>query len=328
MEKVLEIINLQTIIKTKQGAIYPVNIIDFDVLKGEILAIVGESGSGKSLTALSIIGLNSDVISYNSNSEIRFEGKNLLKEKERYLRTVRGNRIAMIFQDPMFSLNPVKKIGKQIAEVLHIHNIMSKKASTKRVIELLTQVGISNPTTRIQSFPHELSGGMRQRVMIAMALACNPEILIADEPTTALDVTIQAQILVLLKKIQSENNLSIILITHDLGVVAEIADRVAVMYSGKIVEQADVFTLFNHPRHPYTVGLLSCIPSIDSDSSKRLTEIPGSVPNLHERGINCAFHTRCSYATDVCRTTEPALVKQDAQTVAACWHPLVEQVVK
>ncbi|GEK34330.1 ABC transporter ATP-binding protein [Kurthia sibirica] len=322
MNKVLEVQNLQTAIQTEQGIIYPVNNINFEVMKGEILAIVGESGSGKSLTALSIIALNSAAITYSVNSKVIYDYRNLLIESPRYIRTIRGNRIAMIFQDPMFSLNPVKKIGKQIAEVLYIHENLSKAAATKRVLALLEQVGIPNPQERMMAFPHELSGGMRQRIMIAMALACNPDILIADEPTTALDVTIQAQILSLLKKIQKERHLSIIFITHDLGVVAEVADRVLVMYCGKIVEKATVFKLFANPKHPYTEGLLSCIPTVESDPTIQLEAIPGAVPNFHELENNCAFHTRCKYAMEECRLYEPKIRQFDDETEVACWNPI------
>lgn len=319
----LEVKNLAAYIPTSEGVIRPVNNISFEINEGEIVALVGESGSGKSVSALSIMGLNDPVIQYDKNSAIYFKGENLLKLTEKELRKIRGKEISMIFQDPMFSLNPVHPIGKQIAETIMIHHKVKYKDVEGKVIDLLRKVGIPDPENRIHDYPHQLSGGMRQRVMIAIALSCNPSLIIADEPTTALDVTIQAQILNLLKELQKEFGVSILIITHDLGVVAEIADRVLVMYCGEIVEEAKVESLFKNPRHPYTEGLLKCIPSLEGESREMLEAIPGAVPNPLELPKGCHFVTRCQYATEDCKTVKPKLKKvPESDNYVACLYPL------
>lgn len=319
----LEVKNLEAYIPTDKGTIRPVNNVSFEINEGEIVALVGESGSGKSVSALSIMGLNDPAIKYTEDSAIYFKGENILRLKEKDFRKIRGKDIAMVFQDPMFSLNPVHPIGKQIAEPIMIHHNLKYKEVEDRVIELLKKVGIPDPENRINDYPHQLSGGMRQRVMIAIALACNPSLIIADEPTTALDVTIQAQILNLLKELQQESGISILIITHDLGVVAEIADRVLVMYCGEIVEEATVDNLFKQPRHPYTEGLLNCIPSIEGESEEMLEAIPGAVPNPLELPKGCNFSTRCPYATEECKTVKPKLTKTSVEgSQVACLYPL------
>lgn len=322
----LEVENLKTYISTSEGEINPVNGVSFSINKGEIVALVGESGSGKSVSALSIMGLNSAAIKYEPESKILFMGENLLKLKEKELRNIRGNDIAMIFQDPMFSLNPVHPIGKQIAESIVLHRKIKYKEAEKVALDLLSKVGIPDPQQRLSNFPHQLSGGMRQRVMIAVALACNPQLLIADEPTTALDVTIQAEILNLLRKFQQESEISILLITHDLGVVAETADRVIVMYCGKIVEEAMVDEIFDKPLHPYTKGLMGSIPTLDGPSRQTLETIPGVVPNLLELPVGCNFVTRCPMATEICHKKEPELVQLPSGNRVACWNPLEKGV--
>lgn len=298
---------LRTHFYTEDGVVPAIDGIDFEVRKGETLAIVGESGSGKSVTSLSMMRLIPSPPGKIVDGDIVFEGESLLAKTEREMQTIRGNNISMIFQEPMTSLNPVFRVGDQIAESIMLHQKLKKKQAMEEVVRLFKLVGISEPERRIKAFPHELSGGMRQRVMIAMALACNPKLLIADEPTTALDVTIQNQILQLMKKLKDEIHMSIVLITHDLGVVAEMADRVVVMYAGQIVEQADVFTLFENPKHPYTEGLLRSMP----DSGKRtdkLYAIQGVVPNPLHLPAGCRFAPRCEYATDLCRKTKPDMI--------------------
>lgn len=318
----LEVKNLKSFITTKKGEIKPTNDVSFSINKGEIVALVGESGSGKSVTSLSIMGLNVSAIKYKYESSIEFKGKDLLKLKEKELRKIRGNEIAMIFQDPMFSLNPVHPIGKQIAESVVLHRNVNYKEAIKRALELLNKVGIPDAERRINDYPHQLSGGMRQRVMIALALACDPELLIADEPTTALDVTIQAQILSLLRDLQQEFNISILLITHDLGVVAETADRVLVMYCGKIVEEGTVEEIFENSLHPYTMGLMSSIPPLYGTSKEMLDAIPGVVPNPLELPKGCNFITRCEYATEKCHQVEPSLIKYPSGNLVSCWNAL------
>nr|WP_263326873.1 ABC transporter ATP-binding protein [Neobacillus sp. Marseille-Q6967] len=323
-EPVLEVKNLYSYIPTAKGVINPVNHISFSIGKGEIVALVGESGSGKSVTALSIMGLNAPSIRYGKDSEIRFNGENLLKMRKRQLKKIRGNEISMIFQDPMSSLNPLHPIGKQIAESIQIHQGVSYKTAKETVIKLLSKVGIPDPESRLRDYPHQLSGGMRQRIMIAIALACNPSLLIADEPTTALDVTIQAQILNVMRELQKETNISILMITHDLGVVAEMADRVLVMYCGEIVEEGDVHTLFQNPQHPYTKGLLASVPKLRGASEKYLHTIPGAVPNPFELPKGCNFYSRCGVASEKCLQHAPKLSKTGNQSQAACWN-IVEQ---
>lgn len=318
----LEVKNLKTYIPTSKGEIKPVGGVSFSIKKGEIVALVGESGSGKSVSSLSIMGLNSSSIQYKPESEILFEGKNLLKLKERDMRKIRGNDISMIFQDPMFSLNPVHPIGRQIAETIVLHKKVKYKEAEKTALDLLIKVGIPDPERRLKNYPHQMSGGMRQRVMIAMALACNPKLLIADEPTTALDVTIQAQILTLLRNLQQEFGVSILLITHDLGVVAEIADRVLVMYCGKIVEEGTVEEIFEHPMHPYTKGLMASVPELYGPTRERLETIPGTVPNPLELPSGCNFVNRCEYALERCRQEEPSLIQHKLGNPVSCWNPL------
>lgn len=321
-ELLLEVKNLQTYIPTREGDIKPANDVSFSIKKGEIVALVGESGSGKSVSALSIMGLNESSIQYRPDSQINFNGKNLLTLKEKEMRKIRGDDIAMIFQDPMFSLNPVHPIGKQISETIMLHRNTPYKEAKKTALELLNKVGIPDAERRLNDYPHQLSGGMRQRVMIAIALSCDPKLLVADEPTTALDVTIQAQILNLLRDLRQELGVSILLITHDLGVVAEVADRVLVMYCGKIVEEGTVQKVFEKPLHPYTKGLLDSIPPLYGLSKETLDAIPGVVPNPLELPTGCNFVTRCNRATDKCRVEEPTLENHQNGSQVSCWHPL------
>ncbi|RLA64018.1 MAG: peptide ABC transporter ATP-binding protein [Epsilonproteobacteria bacterium] len=327
-EKLLEIRNLQVQFNTDRGPITAVKGVDLDVYKGKTLGIVGESGSGKSVTALSIMRLIPDPPGKIINGYIKFKGKNLLDMSLGDMRTIRGNKIAMIFQEPMTSLNPVFTVGNQIIEVLDLHQShLSKEEKKNKAINMLDLVGIPAPEKRIKEYPHQLSGGMRQRVMIAMALACEPDILIADEPTTALDVTIQAQILELMNKLKEKLGMGIIFITHDLGVVAEMCDDVAVMYCGRIVEASDVSTVFKHPFHPYTKGLMESIPSFDStedETKARLKTIEGMVPSLFDLPKGCSFQDRCPEAIDECRGKKgpPLLEEQAPGHQAACFNPL------
>ncbi|MGZ4160315.1 MAG: ABC transporter ATP-binding protein [Neobacillus sp.] len=316
-DTILEVRNLQTYFFSGKKTIKAVDGVDFEVRKGETLGIVGESGSGKSITSLSIMRLIAEPPGKIVGGEILFKGKDLLKENKDAMRKIRGNEISMIFQEPMTSLNPVFSIGEQIAEVFRIHHKLKRKEAWNRAVEMLRLVGIPSPESRAKQEPHELSGGMRQRVMIAMALACHPELLIADEPTTALDVTIQAQILDILKNLQEKLGTAVILITHDMGVVAETCDRVAVMYAGKIVEHTDVDTLFEQPKHPYTQWLLKSIPLVDRDVEE-LATIPGTVPNPAELPRGCSFAPRCPYATGLCLTEEPPLLDKGDGKVR-CW---------
>jgi oligopeptide/dipeptide ABC transporter ATP-binding protein len=295
-EPVLEVRGLQTSFRTHDGVVRAVTGVDFTVRRGEILGLVGESGCGKTVTSLSILGLINKPGRIDAG-EVVFHGKDLLKMRDDELRSIRGDRIAMIFQQPTSSLNPVMDVGFQLGEVLEIHRRMKRRPARDRALELLRMVGIPDPKRRLEAFPHEMSGGMAQRVMIAMALACQPEVLIADEPTTALDVTIQAQILDLMRTLQRETGTAIILITHDLGVVAEMCDRVAVMYAGEIVEQADVRTLFREPLHPYTQGLIGSIPLLGQPRDE-LATIPGNVPNLIDLPPGCRFAPRCTPRVD------------------------------
>jgi peptide/nickel transport system ATP-binding protein len=301
----LEVEDLRTHFRTDDGIVKAVDGVTFSVEKGETLGIVGESGSGKSVTCLTIMGLNSKRNAVSTGRAL-FKGEDLLKARGSRLREIRGNDIAMIFQDPMTSLNPVHTIGKQLAEAVILHNDVTHKESRTRALELLKAVGIPRPERRIDDYPHQFSGGMRQRVMIAMALINNPDLLIADEPTTALDVTTQAQILKLIDRMQAEFGSAVIIITHDLGVVAETADDVVVMYAAKIAEHAPVDDLFGRPRHPYTWGLLGSLPRIGVDVD-RLVQIPGSPPSLLHPPAGCRFHTRCPHVMSICRTVEPDL---------------------
>ncbi len=317
----LRIHNLKTYFYTEEGIVKAVDGVDLEVYPGEVLGLVGESGCGKSVTSLSIMRLIAPPGKI-VEGEIWFDGQNLLTLPEKQMIAVRGNRISMIFQQPQTALNPVFKVGDQIVEVLQIHRQLDRKTAWKRAVELLRLVGIPDPERRAQAYPHELSGGMAQRVMIAMALACEPALLIADEPTTALDVTIQAQILDLMRNLRHQINTAIILITHDLGVVAEMAERVAVMYAGQIVEQADVNTLFETPLHPYTQGLLESIPVL-GEFKDRLAVIPGSVPNLINLPPGCRFASRCQarlkYGLKICEQEMPALQEHAPGHRVRCW---------
>jgi len=321
-DKLLEIKNLKTYFYTEDGVVKAVDGVDFYLKRGEILGLVGESGCGKSVTSLSImrlVGPPGKIVA----GEIWFDGRDLAAASEREMREIRGNRISMIFQQPTSCLNPVFKVGDQILEVLQIHEQIGKEQGWRRVVELLQTVGIPEPEQRAHAYPHELSGGMAQRVMIAMALACrNPEILIADEPTTALDVTIQAQILDLMRHLHRDMNTSIILITHDLGIVAEMCERVAVMYAGRIVEQTDVRTLFKNPQHPYTQGLIGSIPVLGK-VKEELAVIPGSVPNLIDLPPGCRFAPRCQvrleHKLEQCTIQEPELLSVGVNHLVRCW---------
>lgn len=301
----LKVHNLKTSFHTERGIVPSVRGVSFTVGKGETLAIVGESGSGKSVTSLSIMGLLGAAGKV-TDGEILFEDQNLLSLSNKEMRKIRGNEISMIFQEPMSSLNPVFTVGNQIREVILQHAKVSKAEAKRQSIEMLEKVGIPSAAKVAKYFPHQLSGGMRQRVMIAMALACKPKLLIADEPTTALDVTIQAQILHLISKLSQEQDTGVILITHDLGVVAEMADRVVVMYAGEVVEEASVYELFAKPGHPYTIGLLGSLPKIE-EQKKRLDSIPGTVPNMLKMPSGCPFHPRCPYADESCTHIHPEL---------------------
>ncbi|WP_040225348.1 ABC transporter ATP-binding protein [Bhargavaea cecembensis] len=316
-ETILDVRDLRTSFFTDEGEVKAVDGVSFSVPKGKTIGIVGESGSGKSITSLSILRLlasNGKVV----GGEVRFKGDNLLTYTEKKMRSLRGNKISMIFQEPMTSLNPVFTVGQQISETLIEHQDMGKKAAMAKSVDLLKLVGIPSPEKRVKQYPYELSGGMRQRVMIAMALACNPEILIADEPTTALDVTIQAQILGLIRDLQKRMGMSVVLITHDLGVVAETCDYVAVMYAGQVVEYSDVRTLFREPKHPYTIGLLKSLPRPDEDQEK-LIPIDGTVPTPLNMPVGCRFHPRCPAATDLCRAVMPELFDDGEGNQVRCW---------
>ena len=317
----LEIKGLKTHFFTDEGVSPAVDGVDYEVRKGETLGVVGESGCGKSVTALSIMRLIPDPPGKIIAGDIVFEGQSLLALSNEEMRRIRGNKISMIFQEPMTSLNPVYTIGNQISEALRLHQGLSKKDAHDRSIDMLQLVGIPLPERRVNEHPHQLSGGMRQRAMIAMALSCNPSLLIADEPTTALDVTIQAQILDLMVSLKADLDTAIILITHDLGVVAESAARVVVMYAGKVVEEADVYNIFEHPLHPYTEGLLESIPRIDHSIQKkaRLTEIQGVVPIPSQLPAGCHFHPRCPKVMDVCRHENPELKEEKADHRVRCW---------
>ena len=316
-ENILEVRNLQTSFKTEAGEVRAVDGVSFDVPKGKTIGIVGESGSGKSITSLTILRLlaNNGFI---KGGEVLFKGKDLTKLTEKEMRTIRGNHISMIFQEPMTSLNPVFTVGQQISETIMIHKKVSKKEAMKLSVEMLKLVGIPSPDKRVKQYPFELSGGMRQRVMIAMALACDPEILIADEPTTALDVTIQAQILELIRDLQNRLEMSVIMITHDLGVVAETCDYVAVMYAGQVVEYADIRTLFKNPKHPYTLGLLNSLPRHDIEQEK-LIPIKGMVPSPFDMPVGCRFAPRCPIATEHCHAKMPELEMKEANSQIRCW---------
>ena len=325
-EMALEVEGLQTYFFTRQGIVKAVDGVSFNLRKGETLGIVGESGCGKSITALSLMRLIPEPPGRIIGGQVTLDGQALLELDEAQMRAIRGNDISMIFQEPMTSLNPVLTIGYQIAESLVLHQDMSKAQALQRAVEMLDLVKIPEPAQRAKEYPHQLSGGMRQRAMIAMALACNPKVLIADEPTTALDVTIQAQILDLILRLQEQLGTAVILITHDLGVVAETAQRVIVMYAGRKVEEADVEALFATPMHPYTHGLMASVPHLDIIKgeeyavSERLAEIPGIVPPLNDLPAGCAFAPRCRYADDRCHAEYPVYEEKRTGHWAACWH--------
>lgn len=317
MTELLEVSGLCTEFRTAAGTIRAVDGISLSVRKGETLGIVGESGCGKSITSLSIMQLLPKRISRIASGSIRFEGKDMLEMKMKEVREIRGNRIAMIFQEPMTSLNPVFKIGRQISESARYHLKLSRKEADARAVEMLRKVGIPRPEKIAGQYAHQLSGGMRQRVMIAMAMVCNPQLLIADEPTTALDVTIQAQILDLMRELQEKEGMSILMITHDLGVVAEMCDRVVIMYAGQIVEETDVATLYSNPLHPYTRGLLASLPQLAGDED-RLSSIPGQVPNPANLPSGCRFAPRCPAAVERCSMELPELLEVQPDHTCRC----------
>lgn len=319
-ELLLRLEDLKTYFHTEDGVVKAVDGVTFEIYKGETLGVVGESGCGKSVTSLSIMRLIPNPPGKIAGGKIWFDGEDLVNKTDAEMRKIRGNDISMIFQEPMTSLNPVFTVGMQIAEAIILHQKVSKKEALAKAVEMLKKVGIPSPEKRVHDYPHQLSGGMRQRVMIAMALSCNPKLLIADEPTTALDVTIQAQILELMKELKDEYNTAIMLITHDLGVVAEVCQRVAVMYAGKVVEYADVETIFGRPQHPYTWGLLRSIPKLDGNV-KRLEVIDGVVPNPLHLPTGCAFHPRCRFATDQCKEREPEIAELRSGHSVRCWYP-------
>ncbi|HEX5414627.1 MAG TPA: ABC transporter ATP-binding protein [Chloroflexota bacterium] len=316
--ELLRIRNLRTYFYTSDGVVPAVDGIDLTIRRGQTVGLVGESGCGKSVTSLSIMRLVAPPGRIVEGSEIDLDGTNLAKLSEEKMYEIRGGRISMIFQEPMTSLNPVFTIGDQISEAILAHKKVTPAQARQETIDLLRQVGIPQPEQRYKAYPHEMSGGMRQRVMIAMALSCQPELIIADEPTTALDVTIQAQILELLKALKEKHNTALLLITHDLGVIAEMAEEVAVMYAGKIVEYADVVTLFKQPKHPYTQGLLHSIPMLATDRTVPLNVIRGTVPNLLRLPSGCRFAPRCPQAMAICREREPSLLTHE-KTRVACW---------
>ncbi len=318
-QEILKVNDLAVHFHLEKRVIPAVDGVSFSVSKGETLGIVGESGCGKSVTALSVMKLLPSPPAKIVRGEIWFKGENLLSKTEEEMRRIRGNNISMIFQEPMTSLNPVLTIGYQISEVIMRHKNLSKKEALSEAVEMLRLTRIPLPEKRIKQYPHHLSGGMRQRVMIAMALACNPELLIADEPTTALDVTIEAQILELINELREKTGSSVIMITHDLGVVAEVADKVAVMYAGRIVEYADVYTIFNNPKHPYTKGLLEAIPDIAIPRGQKLKEIKGLVPSPDEIKEGCRFKTRCECVRNECMIEEPPLM-HNGSSLVRCWN--------
>jgi len=319
MATLLQVKDLRTHFFTDEGVVRAVDGISYDVEEGETMGLVGESGCGKSVSALSILRLIPSPPGKIVGGEVWFDGQDLLKVDEDEIRHVRGNRIAMIFQEPMTSLNPVLTIGRQITEALELHLKMNRNAANRRAVELLELVGIPEAHTRLNDYPHQFSGGMRQRVMIAMALSCNPKLLLADEPTTALDVTIQAQILEIMARLSSEFGTAVIIITHNLGVVARYANRVNVMYAGKIVESGSAREIYGRPRHPYTLGLLRSVPRLDEARRDKLVPIEGLPPDLANIPPGCSFYPRCAYRIDRCRQEEPPLMLVDAKHYAACW---------
>ena len=319
-ETLLSVKDLKTYFYTKDGVVKAVDGIDFEINKGETLGMVGESGCGKSVSALSVMRLLPMPPAKIMDGKIFLKARNILKISESAMRKIRGRKISMIFQEPMTSLNPVYTIGKQISEAIRLHQGLNKEEAKEKTLAMLKLVEIPESSRRFKEYPHQMSGGMRQRVMIAMALSCNPELLIADEPTTALDVTIQAQILDLISKLQKEFRTSVLIITHDLGVIAEMADRVMVVYAGKAVESADVRDIFRNPRHPYTRGLLKSLPRLDMDREVKLEVIKGMVPDALSFPAGCRFHPRCSFVKEKCKTEEPALVDAIDGHQVRCWR--------
>ncbi|MGM0571017.1 ABC transporter ATP-binding protein [Marinobacter sp.] len=323
-DTLLRVNNLRTCFRQDGKTVTAVDGVSFDVRKGETLAIVGESGSGKSVTAMSILRLIPSPPGEITDGEILFDGRDVLAMNDEEIRQLRGGDIAMIFQEPMTSMNPVLTVGRQLSEPMVTHGKGDRKSLKARCVELLRQVRIPDPESRLQAYPHQLSGGMRQRVMIAMGLACDPRLIIADEPTTALDVTVQAQILELLKDLTRRNNASMILITHDLGVVARYAERINVMYAGRVVEQGTAREIFKSPRHPYTLGLMASIPRLDQPKGGRLIPITGQPPDLANLPKGCPFHPRCPYAKDQCRQDRPPLTQVSGDHWKACWVDVTE----
>ena len=329
-EKILQVKNLHVSFKTYAGISKAVRGVDFHLNKGEILAIVGESGCGKTVTSKAILGIlpkDNTTIGENEKSQIIFEGEDILKKTEKDMAKIRGSKISMIFQDPMTSLNPTMKIGDQIAESILLHNDITKQDAYKRAIKMLELVKIPNAHQRMKQYPFEFSGGMRQRAMIAIALACNPKILIADEPTTALDVTIQAQIMDLIQELQKELNMSVILVTHDLGVVASVADRIQVMYAGKVVERGTVKEIFYHATHPYTRALLKSVPKITNENKETLYSLKGTPPDLINPPQGCSFSPRCEYGMRICRQKYPKTEQLSETQESSCWlhHPKADR---
>ena len=329
MSNLLEVKNLEVSFHTYAGEVKAVRGVSFEAKAGECLAIVGESGSGKTVTSKAVLGLIATPPGeVKKTSEIIFDGQNIMNYSEKEWRAYRGKDAAMIFQDPMTSLNPTMKVGKQIMESILLHSKVSKDEAKKRALELLKMVNIPNPEERMNQYPYEFSGGMRQRVVIAIALACNPKLMIADEPTTALDVTIQAQIIDLLKKIQKENNTAVVMITHDLGVVAGMADDIIVMYAGRIVEKGTVYEIFNEPKHPYTDALLKAVPNLKNENKSELRIIPGTPPDLIAPPKGCGFASRCQYCMGICKEQSPEHTRFSGSHEAACWlnHPMAKEV--
>ena len=319
MAKLLDVKDLKTYFFIDEGVVKAVDGVSFDLYEGETLGLVGESGCGKSVSALSILRLIPFPPGKIVGGDIRFEGKNLLAISEDEMRAIRGNDIAMIFQEPMTSMNPVLTVGRQVAEPLEIHQNKTKREALREAVTLLEKVQIPEAKIRVQAYPHQFSGGMRQRAMISMGLGCDPKLMIADEPTTALDVTVQAQLLDLLKALTQDFGMSLIIITHNLGVVARYADRVNVMYAGRIVEKGTADEIYDDPRHPYTIGLMASVPQLDQDVKKKLVPIRGQPPNLANVPEGCAFHPRCDYAVDQCRKERPQLASVGENHERACW---------
>jgi len=315
----LQVKDLKTYFYTDDGIVKAVDGIDFTIRKGETLGMVGESGCGKSVSALSILQLVQNPPGKIINGEIWFKGEDLLKKKPEQMRKIRGNDISMIFQEPMTSLNPVYTIGEQISEAIILHQKLNKGNALEKTVEMLKLVGIADPERTVHKYPHELSGGQRQRVMIAMALSCNPDLLIADEPTTALDVTIQAQILELIKKLKDEIGMAVLMITHNLGVIAEVSDHVVVVYAGKAVEYADVTSIFKHPKHPYAMALQKSIPQLTDKPGVKLEVIEGNIPDPLALPTGCKFHPRCKFAINICKKKEPELEKIGDNHIVRCW---------